>query len=140
MRKLFYSAISLTAAAAFATPALAQPPRYHDYAYAPATQREAGTAVAVGSGVVGGTVFGLGTSEGWWGSAIAGAALPTTVAGAAALGGVAGIGTAALVDAALEPCRGFAAMFDLSHGECVNGEYVGHAPPPHRAVRHRYRR
>lgn len=165
MRKLLYSAMTLAAAAALATPALAQPPGYYDhhvrhvyhhhyvrhvyraeryapagyraYAYAPPYEppyhsRAAG---AIGAGVVAGTVAGLGVSEGWWGATVAGAALPTTVAGAAAIGGVAGIGAAALVDAALEPCRGFAAMFNLSEGECVNGHYVGpgarHPAPPH---------
>lgn len=161
MRKFIYSAMTLAAAAAFAMPAVAQPlgyhhgrhvyrhhhvtrhhdvrpayradrdaPGYRAYAYAPA-QEEMDHTGAVAAGVVGGTVAGLGTSEGWWGSSVAGVALPTTVAGAAVVGGVAGIGTAALVDAATEPCRGFAAMFDLSHGECVNGHYVGpRAAPP----------
>jgi hypothetical protein len=139
MRKLLYAGISLAAAAAFASPALAQPAGYRAYDYAPpASYHNARTATAVGAGVVGGTVAGLGVSEGWWGAA-ATAALPTTVAGAAAIGGVAGMGTVAAVDFMLEPCRGFAAVFDLSHGECVNGHYVGDQPPPRRMVRHRYR-
>ena len=133
MRKLLYSAISLAAAAAFATPALAQPAGYRDYNSAPSYHSRA--AAEVGAGVVGGTVAGLGVSEGWWGSA-ATAALPTTVAGAAAIGGLAGIGTVVFIDAATQPCRGFAAMFNLSEGECVNGQYVGYAPAP-RSMRHR---
>ncbi len=138
MRKLLYAGISLAAAAAFATPALAQPSGYRAYDYAPpAAYHDSRAATAVGAGVVGGTVAGLGVSEGWWGAA-ATAALPTTVAGAAAIGGVAGVGTVAAVDFMLEPCRGFAALFDLSHGECVNGHYVGDQPP-RRAVRYRYR-
>ena len=130
MRKLLSAGIALAAAAAFATPALAQPPGYRAYDYAPPTayHHDGRTAVAVGAGVVGGTVAGLGVSEGWWGAA-ATAALPTTVAGAAAIGGVAGMGTVAAVDFMLEPCRGFAAVFDLSHGECQDGHYVGYAPP-----------
>ncbi len=136
MRKLFYSAISLTVAAAFATPALAQPPGYRAYDYAPPAYRHNDARVAApAAGVVGGTVAGVGVSEGWWGTA-ATAALPTTAAGAAAVGGVAGIGAIAAVDFMLEPCRGFAAMFDLSDGECVNGHYVGYAQPPRP---HRYR-
>ena len=127
MRKLFYSTICIAAAAAIATPALAQPPGYRDYAYAPQSEQHARTAGAIGAGVVGGTVAGLGVSEGWWGSAAA-AALPTTVAGAAAIGGLTGIGVVATVDAVTQPCRGFAAMFGLNHGECENGHYVGDAP------------
>lgn len=128
MRKLLYSAMTLVAATVIATPALAG---HRSYDYPAHT-------VAPVAGVVSGTVLGLGTSEGWWGSTVAGVALPTTVAGAAVVGGVAGVGTVALVDAALEPCRGFAAMFNLSHGECVDGHYVGDAPS--RPVRRHWRR
>ena len=135
MRKLLYSAISLAAAAAFATPALAQPAGYRDYDSAPSYHSRA--AAEVGAGVVGGTVAGLGVSEGWWGAA-ATAALPVTVAGAAAIGGLTGIGVVVLIDAATQPCRGFAAMFNLSEGECVNGQYVGYAPP-RRAAGRRHR-
>jgi hypothetical protein len=143
MRKLL-CAVSLAAAAAFtATAAQAAPEGYYHNP----------RVMAPAAGVVGGTVAGVGISEGWWGSAAA-AALPTTAAGAAVIGGVVGMGTIAFVDAALEPCRGFAALFDLSSGECVNGQYVGYAQPPvvghapvvrhrtvvrHRAVRRHYR-
>jgi hypothetical protein len=75
-----------------------------------------------------GTVVGLGVSEGWWGATVAGTALPTSVAGAAAVGGVAGIGTVALIDAFTQPCYGFAALFDVNSGACVNGQYVGYQP------------
>ena len=105
MRKLLYSAISLAAAAAFATPALAQPPGYRAYDYAPAYHSRA--AADFGAGVVGGTVAGLGVSEGWWGAA-ATAALPTTAAGAAAIGGVAGIG--AVVASMRRPSRAAALL------------------------------
>jgi len=84
--------------------------------------------VAPVAGVATGTVVGVGLTEGWFGSSAAVATLPTTAVGAAAFGGVAGLGTVALVDAAVQPCRGFHALFDLSHGQCVNGEYVGYAP------------
>lgn len=154
MRKLLYSAISLAAVAVLVTPALAQPyhrdyryyrayghapyhrayayaPAYRAYAYAPAYRDEnRARVVAPVAGVVAGTVFGLGISEGWWGATIGEVALPATTAGAAALGGVAGMGTVALVDAALQPCRGFAAMFGFNHDACVNGRYVGYAPRP----------
>lgn len=134
MRKLFYSAMCVATAAAIATPALAQP-GYRDYAYAPQSEQQARTAAAFGAGAVGGTVVGLGISEGWWGSAAA-AALPTTAVGAAAIGGVAGIGIVAAVDAFTQPCRGVAALFGLNRGQCENGHYVGYAPrraaPPRR--------
>ena len=133
MRKLSCSLISLAAVAALATPALAQSPGYRAhqpgygaYAYAPPPQENAREAGAVGAGVVGGTVAGVGVSQAWWGSAAA-AALPATAAGAAAVGGVAGIGAVAAVDAFTNPCRGFAALFDLNSGRCENGHYVGYA-------------
>lgn len=108
MRKALY-AISIAAlAAGLATPALADPPRQRDN-------------VAPVAGVVGGTVIGLGLSEAWWGAspAIAGAALPTSALGAAAIGGVAGIGGVALVDAAIQPCAGFHAMLNLNEQYCA---------------------
>ena len=108
MRKAL-CAISIAAlAAALATPALADPARQPDN-------------VAPMVGVVGGTVIGLGLSEAWWGAspAIAGAALPTTAVGAAAIGGVAGIGAVALVDAAIQPCAGFHAMLNLNEQYCA---------------------
>lgn len=136
MRKIVY-AVSIAAAAAFATSASAAQHyrhyRHHGYYRAPQQvvvhPRHVDTApTATGSAVVGGTVAGVGVTEGWWGAGAA-AALPASAAGAAVVGGVVGMGTVALVDAALQPCRGFAALFDLSHGECVNGQYVGYAPP-----------
>lgn len=109
----------LTVAAAIAVPASSQAATY-------GTDRTA--AAAVTTGAVTGTVIGLGVSEGWWGSTVAGAALPTTVAGAAAVGGVAGVGTIALVDAVVQPCRGFPALFGMNKDVCVNGQYVGYRP------------
>ena len=79
-------------------------------------------------GVVGGTVIGLGVSEGWWGATVAEATLPTTAAGATAIGGVAGIGAVAAIDSVVQPCKGFHALFNLSDGQCVSGHYVGYAP------------
>lgn len=108
-------------AAALATPAMAQPYGYDDYAY-----DNAAAAAPWVAGTAAGTVVALGAYHGWytsWGAA--GAMLPSTAVGAAAAGGVAAIGTVALVDAAIQPCRGFHALFDLNHGRCVNGQYVG---------------
>ncbi|MFN3658254.1 MAG: hypothetical protein ACK4UO_13460 [Pseudolabrys sp.] len=120
MRKLFF-ALPI-AAAVLATPALAQP---YD-TYYPAGPVVGGAAV--------GTVVGVGLYEGWFGSSAAVSALPATAAGAAATGGVAGIGTIALIDAAVQPCRGFQAIFGMNRGQCANGQYVGYAPQRDRRV------
>lgn len=121
MRKALF-ALPLAAAAAFATPALAQPnDGYNDYAYSDA--RAAAPWVA---GTAAGTAVALGAYNGWytgWGAA--GAALPTSAVGAAAVGGVAAIGTVAFIGGWMQPCSGFQALFDLNHGRCVNGQYVG---------------
>jgi hypothetical protein len=116
MRKLLY-ALPL-AAAVLATPALAQDA--YDNAYYPAAPVVGGAAV--------GTVVGVGLYNAWWGSSAAVSAFPATAAGAAAVGGVAGIGTIALIDAAVQPCRGFHAVFGANRGACVNGQYVGDMP------------
>lgn len=111
MRKLV-CALSLAAATTLAVSSAQAAPEY--------TYQDASGATAATVGVVGGTVFGLGLSEGWFGPTLAGATFPTTVAGAAAVGGVAGIGGIALVDAALQPCRGFHAMFGLNREYCAS--------------------
>src|SRR5665213_2207673 len=54
--------------------------------------------------------------------AVGGAAVGTAV------GGVAGLGTVALIDAVVEPCRGFHALVGMNEHECVNGVYVGDQP------------
>jgi hypothetical protein len=118
MRKVL-SILVVAAATAIAMPASTQAAPVYPNTAAPA---------AVTAGAVTGTVVGLGVSEGWWGATVAGTALPTSVAGAAAVGGVAGIGTVALIDAFTQPCRGFAALFDVNSGACVNGQYVGYQP------------
>jgi len=120
MRKVL-SILMVAAAAAIGTPAVTQAAPYDQ----PNTTAAPG---AVGAGVATGTVIGLGVAEGWWGATAAGATLPATAAGAAAVGGVAGVGTIALVDAFVQPCRGFAALFDVNSGACVNGQYVGYQP------------
>lgn len=113
-------------AAALSTPALAQSVR---------ETYEPGNYVAPATGAVVGTVAGIGLYNSWWGSSAAATSLGATATTSAVAGGVIGIGAAALVDAALQPCRGFHAMFDLSHGECVNGQWVGNRPMPARYVR-----
>jgi hypothetical protein len=113
----------VAAAVALAVPAVtasAQPVRYH---YTP-------NYVAPAAGVAVGTGVGLAVSEGVIGGSL-GAALPATAAGAAAVGGVAGIGAAALVHAATTPCQGFHMLFGnlfTSSDGCVNGQWVGHQP------------
>ena len=107
-------ALSAVAALAAATPASAQP-RHSHY-------------IAPVAGAAAGTVVGLGLYNGWWTNSVG---LPTSAAGAAAAGGVAGIGTAALIHAATTPCQGFHAIlggFLTSPEGCVNGQYVGDQP------------
>lgn len=121
MRKIL-PILSIVAVAALATPALAEPetvnPNYGSaYAVAPAV-----------GGVAVGTVVGVGLYEGWFGTSAAVAVIPATAAGAAVVGGVAGVGTIVLLDAAIQPCRGFHALLGMNEHECVNGEYVGDAP------------
>lgn len=135
MRKTLF-ALSLIAAAGAAVPAMAQPYWGNDAGpngYPPA----AGVVV----GAAAGTTVALGAYNGWW----AGAGLPATAAGAAATGGVAAVGALAMTDAVLNPCAGFHALFDLNHGQCVDGHYVGphaervsYGPPvvQYRHVRH----
>jgi hypothetical protein len=120
MRRITQVLAVAATVAALATPALAQQidDRYpHTVTYA-----------APLAGATVGTVVGVGLYEGWFGSSAAVAAFPTTAAGAAAVGGVAGVGTVALIDAVVQPCRGFHAIFGLNSGNCVNGEYVAGGP------------
>src|SRR5690349_5728031 len=117
--------LAIAAVAAFATPALAaqQITVYGDQN--PAAPAE------VTTGAVTGTVVGVGLSEGWISGSIGGAALPATAAGAAAVGGVAGVGVAAGIDAAVQPCRGFQALFGMNQQACaqrqaaLDAQYVG---------------
>ena len=117
MRKTLL-ALSAGAAVAMATPAAAQ----DRWVYP--DNRYVGPVVA---GAVVGTTVGLGLYHGWWsGSTVA--ALPNTAAGSAAVGGLAGIGTVALIHAATTPCQGFHAAFSglfTSPAGCVNGRWVG---------------
>jgi hypothetical protein len=119
MRKALY-VFPIVAAAVLATPALAQP-----YGYDPQYNPDAPAATVTGTAV--GTAAGVAIYNGALGSGAFAAALPTTAAGAAAVGGVAGVGTIALVDAVVQPCRGFQALFLMHREECANAEW-GNTP------------
>lgn len=127
----FLPALTIAAAAALATPALAAP--YYTAAE-DNPNYPTGSYVAPVAGVAVGTVAAVGLYNGWFGTSTAVTALPATAVGSAAVGGVAGVGTVALIDAAIEPCRGFHALTGMNRDQCVNGEYVGYAPrrPMHR--------
>ena len=111
--------IALSAAAALtataASPVLANEHHRHHH--------NAWVAPAVGVGV--GTLVGVGLYHGWYGASTTAAfgTLATTTGGAIAAGGIAGVGTVALIHAATTPCQGFGAIFGQSG--CVNGQYVG---------------
>jgi hypothetical protein len=133
MRKTIF-AVSLLVAAGMAAPAMAQP-------YWGGGSNGYPPAAGVVAGAAAGTTVALGAYNGWWPEA----GLPATTAGSIAVGGVAAIGALAMTDAVFNPCAGFHALFDLSHGECVDGHYVGphaqtvgYAPPVvhYRHVRH----
>ncbi len=118
MRKLI-TALSFAAivAVALSSPSSAQE-----------TQYTTGVAGPVAGAAVG-TAVGVGLYNGWYGSSgafVTGAT--TTAAGAATVGGIAGVGTVALIDGVFQPCRGFHALFGANKAACVNGEYVGYAP------------
>lgn len=128
MRKALL-ALPIIAAAGFAAPAMAQP-YYNSGWNGPNGYPPAAGVVA---GAAAGTTVALGAYNGWWPEA----ALPATAAGAAVTGGVAAVGALAMTDAVFNPCAGFHAIFDLSHGQCVDGKFVGaraeqvsYGPPP----------
>jgi hypothetical protein len=129
MRKLI-TVLSLAAltAAALSTSAMARP----GDTYYP-TRSEAYVAPVVGAAV--GTAVGVGLYNGWYTTSGFIGTLPTTAAGAAVVGGVAGVGTVALIDSIFQPCRGFHALFGMNHGACANGEYVGYEQPRHMSRR-----
>jgi hypothetical protein len=129
MRKILLatSLAAILAVPAISTAASAQE-RFHGPGYV--------APVVAGAAV--GTAVGVGLANGWYSGAFA-SALPSTTVGAAAAGGVAGVGTVALIDAAVRPCQGFQALFNnfLTHsaGECVDGQWVGYAPSGPRRMR-----
>lgn len=115
----FVTALSFAAIAAVAlsSPSSAQEAQYTTGVAGPAT------------GAVVGTAVGVGLYNGWYsgvGSSLT--AATSTTAGAVAIGGVAGVGTVALIDGVFQPCRGFHALFGANKDACVNGEYVGYSP------------
>jgi hypothetical protein len=123
MRKIF-SFLTIAAAIAVATPALAaQDSMNSDYS---------GVYAAPVAGAVVGTAVGVGLYNGWYSGALA-TALPATAAGAAVVGGVAGVGTVALLEGVTARCHGFG-IFWTPRGECVNGQWVGDQP----VMRHRH--
>ena len=116
-------AIALTAiaVASLATPALAEidgvNPNYSNY-YAPG---------AVAAGAVVGTAVGVGLYNGWYGSGAFATSAGATAATAVAVGGVAGIGTVALLEGVTAKCHGFGVIW-TARSECVNGQWVGDGP------------
>ena len=114
MRKALLALPIIAAAGLAAAPAMA----YDGYWNGPNGYPPAAGVVA---GAAAGTTVALGAYNGWW----AGAALPATTAGSFAVGGVAGVGARATVDAVFNPCAGFHALFDESHGQCVDGHLAG---------------
>jgi hypothetical protein len=122
MRKTALAIAAAATVAALSTSAFAE------------TNRTVGAA-EVGTGAVVGTVAGVGLYNGWWGATAGGVVLPTSVAGAVAVGGVAGVGTVALIDSVVQPCRGFHAVFGANRDACVNGQYVGERVAPRRYYR-----
>jgi high-affinity Fe2+/Pb2+ permease len=120
MRKM----ITALSFAAVAAAAVAMP----TFASAQENQFNTGYAAPIAGAAVG-TAVGVGLYNGWYGSSgafVSGAT--TTVGGAITAGGVAGVGTVALIDAAFQPCRGFHALFGANKEACANGEYVGDRP------------
>ena len=135
MRNALY-ALPIIAAAAFATPAMAQPAYgpYGPYAYEPYA-----SAAPWVAGAATGTTVALGAYNGWFGGQFAGTSAAAT-AGAAAIGGTAAIGAVAFVDGVLQPCRGFHAVFGLNHGACEERRTMSamrrrRAPEPRRYYR-----
>jgi hypothetical protein len=123
---LAVAAVTVTALAMPTVASAERAPGYDSY--------NASYAVPVAGALVG-TAVGVGLYNGWYGSSTFVSALPSSAAGAVAMGGVAGIGTVALIDGVLQPCRGFHALFGANKDACVNGEYVGYAQRPARYVR-----
>jgi hypothetical protein len=135
MRKTLL-ALSAIGAVALAAPASAQD--YYAYDY-PAGPRAAPWV----AGAAAGTAAGLALSQGWWTGSTVGTTLGASAAGSAVAGGVIGIGTVAMIDAATQPCAGFRAImspFLHAPGQsgCVNGQYVGYRVAERPAPR-RYR-
>lgn len=76
------------------------------------------------TGVVVGTLVGIGLYEGWFGTSnsFTAGTLATSTTGAVTGGFIAGVATVALIHAATTPCQGFHALFGGSG--CKNGKHV----------------
>jgi hypothetical protein len=109
--------IAAVAAAALITPASAEIDGVNPN-YAPA---------AVATGAVVGTLAGVGLYHGWYGSSAFVTAGGATAGTAAALGGVAGVGTVVLLEGLTAKCHGFGVLW-TARSECENGQYVGDGP------------
>lgn len=116
MRKII-PALAFAAAAAVATPALAEVDGVNPN-YAP---------VAVATGAVVGTAVGVGLYNGWYGSGAMATSLGASTGAAVAAGGVAGVGTVVLLEGLTAKCHGFGVLW-TPRSECVNGQWVGDAP------------
>ncbi|KAA5603568.1 hypothetical protein [Blastochloris sulfoviridis] len=128
MRKAVIVLSAMVALAGAATSASAEQ-RYYD-------ER---TGALLGTGAVVGTVVGVGLFNGWWGSSATATALGSTAASSAVVGGVAGVGTVALIHAATTPCTGFDALlgpFRQGPSGCVDGHYVGYQAAAQTKRRH----
>lgn len=121
MRK-FLPLLTLAAAVAVATPALAQP-EWRGNSVAPVV---AGAAV--------GTAVGVGLAHGWYGSSGFVTSLGATTGSAIAAGGVAGVGTVVLLEGLTAKCHGFGVLW-TPRNECVNGQWVGDQPVMYRHAR-----
>jgi hypothetical protein len=122
MRKII-PALALVAAAAVATPALAEVDSVNPN-YAPAV-------VATGAAV--GTLAGVGLYQGWYGSSAFVTSAGATAGTAAAAGGVAGVGAVALLEGVTAKCHGFGVLW-TPRSECVNGQWIGDLPAPRRRM------
>jgi hypothetical protein len=112
--------MAIAAVSLLSTPALAASDVIVYGGYNPAAPAE------ITTGAVAGTAVGVGVSEGWFSGALGeSTAIGASTAGAATVGGVAGVGTVAALDAIVQPCRGFSAIFGANKSSCVNGHYVG---------------
>ncbi len=124
MRKIL-PLLALAAAAAVATPALAEPdsvnPNYGGYTYA--------APVVAGAAV--GTLAGIGAYQGWYGSSAFATAAGVSAGTAAVVGGVAGVGAVALLEGVTAHCHGFGVLW-TPRTECVDGQWVGDQPIVHR--------
>ena len=120
MRKIIPAlAFAAVAAAALATPALAEMdsvnPNYAN-SYAP-----------IAGGALVGTAVGVGLYNGWYGSSAFATSAGLTAGTAVAVGGVAGVGTVALLEGVTAKCHGFGVLW-TARSECVNGQWVGDGP------------